>query len=276
MSIAQEQPRIDAKAVVWTVVVHALLFLLLFLINYNVPELEPMGDMGIEVNLGTAADGYGTSQPMAIGNPAPQNGSQPQMNNSSNATLPANMLDSDYPDAPAINNTENARNSDNSNRVNSNKTNNSTNTANVPKPPRPKYQYTGAAGDGGNNAGSNQSGSSEGNTTGNEDRGVPGGTAGADNYEGIPGNGGFNFNLKDRHIVATPSPDAEFKESGKVRIRITVNRAGVITNQYIISASNTQLRNIALEKVKGIRFNKSTSAPIEQRGSITFVFKTRS
>ncbi len=279
MSIAQQQT-INYKAAAWTVGVHLLLLLLFFLINYTIPQLEPVEDMGVEVNLGTFEDGFGDDQPMAVGAPAPEVSSAPQMNNSSSNALPTNTPESDDPDAPAINDSKKPSNTNEHKTVNSNRNNNSTQPAtdNAKPAPKPKYQYPGATGEGGNNAGSNVAGSSEGNTTGNGDRGVPGGTAGADNYEGTPGNGGrgFNFSLDGRHIVAAPPPDADFKESGKVVVRITVNKEGIITNKRIVSASNTQLRNIALEKISRIRFNKSTTAPEEQFGSITFVFKTRS
>ena len=279
MSMVQEQP-VSYKAAAWTVGVHLLLLLLFYLINYTVPQLEPMDDMGVEVNLGTFADGFGDDQPMAVGAPAPETSTAPQMNNAATNALPDNIIESNDPDAPAINTNTNINNADKNNNVNSNRSNNATRpaTTNNQPAPKPKYQYTGAAGDGGNNAGNNVSGSSEGNTTGNGDRGVPGGTAGADNYEGTPGNGGrgFNFDLEGRYIVAAPSPDANFKESGKVVLRITVNRDGIITNKRVESASNTQLRNIALEKISKIRFNKSSTATEEQFGSITFVFKTRS
>lgn len=278
MSFAQQQQSLDVKAVAWTIGVHVLLFLIFFLINYTVPELEPMDDMGIEVNLGTAADGYGTDQPMSIGSPAAQVASAPQMSNASDNSLPVNTLESDDPEAPAISDDNTKSNTSENNAVNSNRSNanNAPSATNTPPAPKPKYQYSGTTNEGGNNANSNTSGGSEGNTTGNGDRGVPGGTPGAENYTGTPGGGGFNFDLAGRHIVAQPAPDADFKESGKVVVRITVNRAGIITNKRIISASNTQLRNIALEKVSQIRFNKSSTAAEEQFGSITFVFKTRS
>jgi hypothetical protein len=55
-----------------------------------------------------------------------------------------------------------------------------------------------------------------------------------------------------------------------------VNRNGVITNKQVVSASNGELRNIALRKIEKVKFNKSEDAPEEQFGNITFVFKTRS
>lgn len=279
MNIAKEQQAIDIRAVIWTILIHLILLLLFFFISYKVPTFEPVDEMGIEVNIGTSADGYGVSQPLSVGEPAPDNAASTSMSNTSSSDLPENTLESDDPEAPAINTpvtTTDTRKNDNP--ANSNRNNKSNQPANNNKPQqKARYVYGGASGTGGNNAGQDGDGGSEGNTTGNGDRGVPGGTAGADNYEGTPGSGGgISHTINGRNIVAFPPPDAEFKESGQVIVRVTVNRDGMITNKRIVSASSAQLRGIALEKVDKIRFNKSSSAPEEQFGNITFVFKTRS
>ncbi|MCB0698752.1 MAG: energy transducer TonB [Chitinophagales bacterium] len=277
MDIAQQQP-INYKAAAWTVLIHALLLLLFFFIHYNVPEVEPVDEMGMEVNIGTSADGYGTNQPLAVGSPAPDYAATTSLNDASSSDLPSDILESTEPDAPAINATNRNNNTGANNRVNSNANTTSERSANNNTPRREaRYVYGGSTGDGGNNANTNADGGSEGNTTGTGDRGVPGGTPGADNYEGTPGNGGgISHTLRGRNIVAFPEKDAEFRESGSVTIRVTVNRLGNIVDKRIVSASNSQLRAIALEKVSKIRFNKSNDAPEEQFGNITFVFKTRS
>jgi outer membrane biosynthesis protein TonB len=141
---------------------------------------------------------------------------------------------------------------------------------------KPRYVFSGSAGRGGNRAAANMPGTNEGNTHGNGDRGVPGGTPGAANYTGIPGRGnGISHTLSGRSIVAFPPPDADFREGGKVVIRITVNREGAIVNKTVKSATNAEIRAIALRKVDKVKFNKSENAPEEQFGDITFVFKTR-
>ena len=279
MSVAPQQDKaVDSRAVAWTVGPHELLLLLLFFITYKVPEMESPEDMGMEVNLGTSLDGYGTNQPMSIGEPAPDNATSTSMSTTAQTDLPADIVESDDPEAPAVSTTE-TKKANTTNPANINRPGRNDRPANNNTTPTQKarYVYGGSTGTGGNGANTDAEGGSEGNTTGNSDRGVPGGTPGASNYEGTPGSGGgINHELTGRNIVAYPPRDAEFKEGGQVTVRITVNRQGIITDRRIVSSSNSQLREIALKKVSSIRFNKSDSAPEEQFGNITFVFKTRS
>lgn len=278
MSVGYTQDNtLDFRAIAWTVLIHAILLLVFLFITYQPPALEPIEDMGIEVNLGTAADGYGTDQPMSLGDPSMDNAANTSLSNAAGSDLPADILESNDPDAPGINTSDNNTTADNNN-VNSNTRRSNDRPANNTRTQqRARYVYGGNEGPGGNNAPADRDGTSEGNTNGNGDRGVPGGTPGADNYEGAPGSGnGISHNLSGRSIVAFPPKDAEFKEGGRVTIRITVNRLGVIIDKRIVSSGNAELRELALKKVSSIRFNKSNTAPEEQFGNITFVFKTRS
>lgn len=277
MSNTLQLERIDFRAAGWTVGIHALLLLLFLFITYQPPEIETIDELGMEVNLGTSIDGYGTNQPMSLGQPAPDNSSTANLSSSSTTNLPTDIVESTDEDAPAINTNRNSSRSNTN--ANNNRRGTNTNTSNANNTPKPKarYVYGGSTGEGGNNSSSDNGGGSEGNTSGNGDRGVPGGTPGADNYEGTPGSGnGISHTLDGRSIVAFPPRDAEFKEGGKVTVRITVNKLGTITNRRIVSSSSPQLNEIALKKVSLIRFNKSDTAPEEQFGNITFVFKTRS
>lgn len=276
-----EEP-INKKAIAWTAGVHIVLLLLLLFLGYTMPASEQPEELGMEVNLGTSEDGSGTSQPMAKDDPAAANASVAYNPSAADKSEAKDMLRTDDPNAPSVaptasNNTTNRNRTENTSRRNrpttQQQTNNNTNAA----PQQPRYVYGGSNGRGGNSGGTNAPGTSEGNTTGTGDRGVPGGTPGASNYTGVPGSGnGISHNLARRSIVAFPPPEADFKEGGKVVIRITVNRDGQIVNKQVVSASNTQLRSIALKKLDKVRFNKSNEAPEEQFGNITFVFKTRS
>ena len=188
------------------------------------------------------------------------------------------MMTTDEADAPVVNNPSTNKkvtpnNTNVNNRVRTNQTaaeNNTTRTQ------RPRYQYTGATGTGGNRASENHSGTSEGNTTRSGDRGVPGGTPGAENYTGTPGNGGggIGHNLGGRDI-SPKTFSAEFREGGTVVIRVTVNREGQIVNKTVVSASSSELRGIALQKIGQARFSKNPDAAPEQIGLVTIKFKSR-
>lgn len=276
VAAAPKKPFINNKALAWTIGVHALLLLLFVLLQYTVPApiLVPVddGSGGMEVNLGTTDDGSGTDQPMMKKKPAPYEATVVFKNTPTppipipvpeENSLPPDIVKSDVGDAPAIDNTRK-------------KAERTTEREKPKKQEPPKYTYKGETGAGGNSASVDKKGNSEGNTTGTGDRGVPGGTPGAPNYTGTPGSGtgGIGHSLGGRNI----SPDkfeAEFSESGKVVIRVTVDRNGKIVDKRVKSSSSTQLTRIAMEKIKDVSFSKSTGAEPQQFGDITIIFKTR-
>ena len=235
----------------------------------------------MEVNLGTSNNGSGDDQPMSMEQPAPDAASAAFKSAAQQSTAAKEMEESNEPDAPEVNQPNKAKTTTAANTMTETRThknNQPTTENNSQQQQKPRFVYTGSTGKGGNGAMQDHSGTNEGNTTGPGDRGVPNGTPGAANYEGSPGNGngGINHNLSGRSIVAFPPREADFKEGGRVVVKVTVNRAGVIVDKRIISSSSAALRELALRKVEKIRFNKSDSSPEEQFGNITFVFKTRS
>lgn len=272
------QQSINIKASVWTVAVHVVLLLLFFFIKYNTITEQPLQELGMEVNLGTDADGSGTDQPMVAEDPAPDNR---EANNVIVATpqetnTEKEVLKTEEPDAPVIN-TKPVRNTVVTEKPKqTTKTNTQTTQPAQPKPQQPRYVYNGGTGRGGNSAATNKPGTGEGNTTGSGDRGVPGGTPGASNYTGTPGRGGISHTIRGRSIIAFPPPEADYKEGGKVVIRVTVNKDGEIVGKQVKSFSNAEIKNIALRKLDKVKFSKRTDSDEEQFGDITFVFKTRS
>lgn len=279
MTVSGEQ-NINVKALAWTIGVHVVLLLIFFLWKYQVPIVVEPQEMGMEVNLGTSDNGSGTDQPMSMEDPAASEVNVAYKNAAHASSEAKELMQSNDPNAPAVN-IATAKDNNHNNTVTNNskrQSNDQQSDNNTHKQERPRYVYTGGTGKGGNSAAQDIPGSSEGITNGNGDMGVPGGTPGAANYKGSPGNGtgGISHTLTGRNIVAFPSKDASFREGGTVVIRVTVNRDGYIVNKHIVSASSAELRSLALEKVSKVRFNKSDTAPEEQFGNITFVFKTRS
>lgn len=259
---------IDKNAASITVGAHILLLLLCMFIGYNLPaNPAPIEELGMEVNLGSSNNGSGDDQPFSTDNPAfqPEELNKQQQSESSN-TPNEIATDEHDNDAATINTKKN---------LDKIKKDNNDNKANTTAQQKPKILYPAENGNGGNAAQINQSGGSEGNGTGNGDKGVAGGTAGAANYEGVPGNGGIGHSLSNRTIIAKPAV-AAFNESGKVIIRVTVNREGIIINSRVKKTTDNRLSAIAIQELKQVRFSKSDKAPVEQFGDITFVFKTRS
>ncbi len=268
MTIAlQQDNKVNYKALGWTIGSHALLFLLFILLHSSTPIPPPVEEGGLEVNLGTSDEGSGSDQPMNTKAPAPYQAAVIYKSTPVKSDLPKNIIQSNDADAPELNN----------------KTTKKTvkTPANEPehktqKQQQGKYSYPGETGQGGNNALQNKPGTNEGNGTGPGDKGVPSGTPGAPNYSGTPGNGtgGIGHTLGGREIFPKQFV-AEFNESGKVVIHVTVDRNGNIINKYIKTSSSSQLNKIALEELNNVRFSKSDNPEPQQFGDVTIIFKTR-
>ena len=271
---------IRTKAIAWTVGIHIVLILLMILIRYTTPaEAAPIQELGIEVNLGTSYEGFGDDQPMDMDDPAAVAALQSVDAGSESGDFSKDFLASDDENAPVINRTNNTatvRHTRNTNTVNRTRNADNNTNSNTQQTRNPRYVYEGGDGNGGNSADENRSGSNEGNTSGDGDRGVPGGTPGADNYtvNPGPGTGGISHSLSGRDI----SPkrfSAEFNEGGKVVIRIKIDREGKIISKRIKSSPSSTLSRIALQKLSEAKFNASPNAAPEQFGDVTIVFKTR-
>lgn len=261
----------NPKAAIISIGAHLALLLLCLFIGYSLPATPAATDeMGMEVNLGNSDDGSGDDQAFSTQNPTFQP-EEMQSNTSSNndAETPKDLTtDENDVDAAVVKTNP---------KANTNQNNKTDNPSKPVAQQKPKILFPASNGDGGNAAKINQAGGSEGNGKGNGDKGVAGGTAGAANYTGSPGNGtgGIGHSFSDRNLVVKPKPDAEFREGGKVVVRVTVNRAGEVIAKRIKSQANAELGKIALKKIEEVRFSKSESAPPEQFGDITFVFKSR-
>ncbi len=264
------------KAAIWTIGVHILLLILVLLIRYQLPVREEMYDMGMEVNLGTSLTGYGSDQPENPNDPSAMSvvtaGSRSQSDNNND------IHTTDDPDAPDVNiNPNNNRNNTNTNINNRNRRNNTNNTVNNNNNNQTanrqiNYTFPNSNGEGGNRAQNQRAGSNEGITDGDGDQGVIGGSVGAANYVGIPGHGG-KYRLGNRRMVATPEKEAEFTKGGSVKVNITVDKKGNIIRHSIVSARHEELRKLANEAIKKIKFNEAPNAPAEQTGDIIFEFK---
>lgn len=250
---------------------HLLLLLLFLVIKYTAPVFEPIEEYGMEVNLGTSEDGFGFEQPEWLDDPAPLDDmdaspSPNQENLTQTFTDPSGEVA-----VPEHVNTQRADRTPNTQTTSPNTNNQQA------RPQEPRYTYQGGTGTGGNAGIENLEGGSEGNTVGAGDRGVPGGTPGAENYEGTPGSGGGNANVRhnfrSRSFVQKPSPEAKFNTGGTVKIFVTINSNGDIIKSTI-EAPNAELRRIAQEKLKGVKFNKVDAGRAEEVGYIYFDFKT--
>ena len=250
--------------------VHALLLLLFILMSYTVNPPPPVPqDGGLEVNLGTSDNGSGNDQPQSTKDPAAYQASVVYKPVAAKSNIPKDIVRSTEADAPDVDNTKKS--------VKAPPVSVTAKPVEKPKPQeKPKYLMPGSTGQGGNSAAQNVKGTSEGNTTGPGDRGVPGGTPGAANYTGIPGSGtgGIGHTLAGRDVNPKKF-EAEFSESGKVVIHVTVDRNGTIIDKRVKNSSSPKLTKVALDEISKLHFSKSDGQEPEQSGDITFSFTTR-
>ena len=123
-----------------------------------------------------------------------------------------------------------------------------------------------------------QSGSgSQGVTEGTVDQGKPNGNPNSNNYTGNGGGNGIDYSLKGRSNVTLPKPQYNSNQQGRVVVRIWVDQQGRVTRaEYEPKGSSTSdgdLVTKAISAARKARFNADPSAPEEQKGTITYIFK---
>ena len=67
--------------------------------------------------------------------------------------------------------------------------------------------------------------------------------------------------------------EAEFREGGKVVIRVKVDREGNITSKTVKSSSSAALTKIAMQHLSKAKFSADPNASIEQIGEVILIFK---
>lgn len=120
---------------------------------------------------------------------------------------------------------------------------------------------------------------SQGVTGGKGNQGKPDG-GDSDNYSGHgQGNSGVSYSLTGRHHKGLPKPNYTGNEEGKVVVEITVDRNGAVTSATPgVKGTTTSASNLwaaAKKAALKTKFDKSTSSPKMQTGSITYHFVLR-
>jgi len=118
-------------------------------------------------------------------------------------------------------------------------------------------------------------GSGEGNTKPGGNQGSLNGTPGAPH--GLGGSGdGFSFDLGGRSMVSAPKIVDTSQKEGKVVVEIIVDKYGKVVKATPGARGSTttdrHLEKLATEAAYNTKFNARPDAPIQQKGSMTFVF----
>jgi TonB family protein len=237
-------------AVAGTIIVHALIVLVLFLMAFRTPLTLP-GEEGVEVDLGMMNQGMGNIQPEK---PAIPQAAQPQQQKS---TIKEDIVTQNDEEAPAIEKPKNTK----------------------PKQEKPAEQPKPTVNNRAIYRGSNnpQAGGSEGITGQPGDQGNPNGLAGVRQYEGNGGRGnGAGYDLGGRGAKSLHRPDDDFSEEGKIVVDIWVNRAGQVVRAEVATKGtdiiNSAMRQKAIQAAKRSTFAADPDATEEQHGTITYTF----
>lgn len=237
-------------AIVGTIVVHALVILVLFLMAFRTPLPLP-GEEGVEVDLGMMNQGMGNIQPEK---PAIPQAAQPQQKQEKSEEK---NLTQNNEEAPAIEKPKPQK----------------------PKDEKPVEQPQPTVNQKALFKGSDtpQAGGSEGITGQPGDQGKPNGLAGIKQYEGNGGKGnGPGYSLGGRGAKSLHRPSDDFSEEGTIVVDIWVNRAGKVVRAEIATKGTTLINAAMREKAKQAAllsvFVSDPDAPEEQKGSITYNF----
>ena len=238
-------------AIAGTIVVHALVVLVLFLMAFKTPLPLP-GEEGVEVDLGMMDQGMGNIQPEK---PAIPMAAQPQQEQNKSKEEIVTQNDEE---APAIEKPKNV------------KPKQETKPVEEPKPTvNQKALFKGS-----NNP---QAGGSEGITGQPGDQGKPNGLAGIKKYDGNGGKGnGTGYDLGGRGAKSLHRPDDDFSEEGRIVVDIWVNRAGQVVRAEVATKGtdiiNNAMRQKAIQAARRSTFASDPDAPEEQHGTITYTF----
>ena len=238
-------------AAVGTVIVHALIVLVLFLMAFRTPLPLP-GEEGVEVDLGMMDQGMGNIQPEK---PAIPMAAQPQQQQNKSKE---DLVTQNDDEAPAIEKPKNT------------KPKQETKPVEEPKPTvNQKALFKGS-----NNP---QAGGSEGITGQPGDQGKPNGLAGIKKYDGNGGKGnGTGYDLGGRGAKSLHRPDDDFSEEGRIVVDIWVNRDGQVVRAEVATKGtdiiNNAMRQKAIQAAKRSTFASDPDAPEEQHGTITYTF----
>jgi hypothetical protein len=284
------ESRKNRKAGFYTLLICGSLFLLLFLVSWNLPFNPPVPvEEGLEVNLGNSDQGLGNDQPYLPNDPSKQDQEKytpPKTVAATKEALKDVETDDKDPDPapavkqPAVTKPEAKKIPDKDLAVKPPRKTVVTAVNPTPAPPKPKAVFHGVNGDGtgGNDADHFKPGGNQGVAGGKGDQGGPGGDPNSTNYKGGGHGNGIAIagGLQGRRIRSTPSFTDEFNENAKVAVDIHVDASGnVISAEYQARGSTTAdatLKEIALRKAHQVKFNTGSD---ESTGTIVFNFKLK-
>ncbi|MBO4328075.1 MAG: energy transducer TonB [Bacteroidales bacterium] len=253
-------------AAIGTLLVHALVLLVLFLMAFRTPLPLP-GEEGVEVDLGLYNQGMGLVQPDQPAIPEPAAPTPPPAEDLEKSK--EEIVTQDIDEAPALPKIKEEKP----------KKQPEVKPKEQPKEPEPPKEEPKPTVDqralfkGPNKS---QDGGSEGITGQPGDQGNPNGMKDVKKYDGQGGQGnGPGYSLGGRGAKSLQRPSADFPEEGHVVVAIWVDREGNVVRAEIAKGTditNKEMHNMALEAARRSKFSPDPTAPEEQKGTITYTF----
>jgi outer membrane biosynthesis protein TonB len=288
----------NTKASAYTLIVLGLMAILFFAVSWAPPiPKEIKEEEGIEVNLGDSETGLGDIQPLIPEAPAmveeetATTPSLPVKAESTEKEIETNEDDNEAPPVvvkkPTIKPKEKPIITPVPQPVKSKPVVEAKPIETPPPPaPKPKILYkssTGTGTTGGNNADTYQKSTGQGIAGGQGDQGKINGNPNSDSYTGNGGSGSGGVSvsrgLKGRKINRYPSFEDDFSENAKVAIDITVDSRGTVVNatfqQKGSTTANSNMKNIALQKARQLKFSPDEFETDDQIGTIIFNFRIK-
>lgn len=251
-------------AVIGTVLVHALILLVLFLMAFRTPLPLP-GEEGVEVDLGMYNQGMGEVQPETP--TVPEQSTPPKPNEDENTKSEDEIVTQDTEEAPSVQK-EKEKETQEEPEVKPKEKPEEPAQETPQQTVNPKALFKGKD--------KAQEGGSEGQTGQPGDQGNPNGLAGVKKYDGQGGKGnGPGYDLGGRGAKTLQRPPKDFPEEGHIVVEIWVDREGNVIRTGIAKGTdiaNSEMRNLAMEAARRSKFIPDPTAPTEQKGTITYTF----
>lgn len=273
----------NIRAGVITAGIAAFILLLAILIKWQLPTAPvPLADEGIEINLGSGDQGFGSDQPQLPGDPAPAQQvayTPPQPAPAQSEAVKDVETDEKASDAPVIKKPTNpkpdATKIDEQTKVVKSTPTPQQPVAATPAPPKPKAvlgRTIGGSGNGGNGATTYERGGNQGIAGGTGDQGRPGGNPNGTTYSGTP----KNFGMRVLSIPPQSFED-DFNQNAKIAVEIQVDEGGRITSAVLTSKGSTgtatpEMKATALRLARQLKLGASDGG---QKGIVVFDFKVR-
>jgi hypothetical protein len=233
------------KGIIGTILFHTMVLGSFLFFGFRTPmplhEQESV-ELVTDVNLGNSDQGFGDIQPLIL----------MENNRSGTYASQSNYLNQNVEETVNLSNATSIPNNsknDNSGKIDS------------------KSLYTGR----------NIKSVNQGTKGGNGDQGDPNGNPNSKNYNGTPDlNNSISFSLTGRKSKKLTTPSYDSDEQGQVVVEVTVDQKGKVTKAKSgvkgTSAIDKNLWKQAEKAALSSTFDSKDKGPVEQKGTITYIF----